>query len=603
MVKSLIALSQVLLQDMGQWCGVDTLRDWKTIARRTEHEGSSFLTITLPAFAKDFDQSLADGYVGDNRFVSFSRTGGLPRFLGGFLRLVFSSGSGVLLDSPDVMAIRAIRQFCMAFGKLNLPCSEKRVNAAMMGYVKCDEELAAISFSERDLSLFVETAWTLFSGVLTALERELYEGELVPRHGPGATADKLVGNRKYTQSEWPVRLEPYMPAGEYIIPSWRYWRELQDVTFLEPKDERPVKVTAVPKTQKTPRLIAIEPTCMQYAQQALGIRLAQLLESDSVTRHLLGFTNQIPNQDMACEGSVTGSLATLDLSEASDRVSNRLVEALFSRTPFLKGAVMGCRSRVADVQGHGKVTLSKFASMGSALCFPVEAMVFLTIICLTMADSQGHRFTSEGGKLLRGRVRVYGDDIIVPVTMAREVTDRLETYGLKVNRSKSFWTGRFRESCGGDFFSGHRVTPVRVKSGIPTSLRFAHDVSATVSLRNQLYERGAYLTAQHLDRILKRLLVVYPEIPLGHTALGRWTLGPVRPQRICPDLQRPLVRVGVLDSPLPLSPLEGYGALEKFFIERGVIPLGVKSFERAGRPSVVHIKLRWTPLDMSGVGA
>lgn len=599
-MKSLIAFATRLLDDIGERCGVSTIRDRKTVTNRVEHEGISFLTISLSAFAKDFERGLELGRVSDDLFMGFSHAGGLPRFLGGFLRKVFDSGTGVLLDEElvDVESIRGVRQFCLAFGKISLPCSDERVERAFASYIECEKELASVEFSEASLRDFRLTAWALFQEILIPTETKLELGETLPRHGPGATADGLTGNGKYQQTQWHSRLEPYFPAGEFIFPSWSYWQDLQEIEFLEPGDEMPVKVISVPKTLKTPRIIAIEPTCMQYTQQAVSREIVSQIERHDYLSDLVGFRDQLPNQELALEGSLFGELATLDLSEASDRVSNQLVKELLRFVPRLSGAVQACRSLTAGVPGHGIVSLSKFASMGSALCFPMEAMVFLTIIFMVLQEHSGRRFTSSDFQSHVGRVRVYGDDIIVPVDMAPLVIDRLESFGLRVNRSKSFLNGKFRESCGGDFYNGEWVTPIRVREIIPESRRQAGAVASTVALRNHLYVGGYERSYQYLDKILEKILPVYPDIPLGHDALGKWTYAPVYGTRVHPHLHKPLVKACVVDAKPPNSHLDGPHALMKFFLERGREPLPKSSFTRAGRPVVLNIRPQWVSLEI-----
>jgi len=131
-------------------------------------------------------------------------------------------------------------------------------------------------------------------------------------------------------------------------------------------------VIAVPKTMKTPRIIAVEPTAMQYMQQAISDNLVSNLEGRHFPyKWMIGFERQEPNQQMAKEGSLHGELATLDLSEASDRVSNQHVRRLTKGFPRVTEGIQACRSRKADVPGHGVIRLAKFASMGSALTFPL----------------------------------------------------------------------------------------------------------------------------------------------------------------------------------------------------------------------------------------
>jgi hypothetical protein len=300
----------------------------------------------------------------------------------------------------------------------------------------------------------------LFEDVLIRMDRDVAKGELIPKHGPGSTADGLAGNAKYDQMEWTERLEEVFPYLDYALPNARYHTAVESVKFLTPEQERPVKVTLVPKTLSTPRIIAIEPTCMQYMQQAISLNLVQYLEDpNSFCSGFLGFYHQEPNQLMARTGSQEGSLATLDLSEASDRVHNDLVLELFRAYTNLSDGVQACRSRTAVVPLVNEVIpLVKFASMGSALTFPIEAMVFLTLVMIGIEQAEARHLSDNEILSLKGKVRVYGDDIVVPVEYARSVNRVLGIFGFRVNEHKSFWTGKFRESCGKEYYDGHDVS-------------------------------------------------------------------------------------------------------------------------------------------------
>lgn len=595
-MKSLIAFSHVLLDDVGKWCGVSTPRDHKTVTSRTEHEGLSFLTITLPAFCKDLEKGLSQGAVTDDLFPGFARTGGLPRFLGGFLRQVFDSCSGILLDVPSVEAIRALRQFLMAFGKVDLLCSDERVKAAIDGYVQCEQDIivadADFAFQSEEFS---RTARVLYGNLFDRVDQKVEMGQLVPKHGPGATADRLRGNAKYTDMHWSTRLDEYFPIADYLLPNHRHWQLLDAVDILEPGAEMPVRVITVPKTLKTPRIIAIEPACMQYTQQSLMEVIVEGIEGDELLSPLIGFTDQEPNRLLAKQGSITGALATLDLSEASDRVSNQHVLALLRYYPNVAGAVQACRSTKADVPGHGTLPLRKFASMGSALCFPFEAMTFLNVVVQTIARELRIPVSAGFIRSLAGKVRIYGDDIIVPTEFAPSVIGSLEAIGLKVNRHKSFADGNFRESCGGDYYNGHWVTPVRVRDKFPESHKDVLEIVSAISLRNQLFSLGMDGCVAWLDQRVRRHLTVYPEIPVGSSALGRHSYKPDTPVRMNSDVQAPEFRGPVLKALLPESNLEGVGALMKFFLKRGDMPLDIESFTRSGRPSCVRIITRWQP--------
>jgi hypothetical protein len=336
---------------------------------------------------------------------------------------------------------------------------------------------------------------------------------------------------------------------------------------------------------------------MQYMQQALLEPLIELIESDDVLHSLLGFSDQVPNQDLARISSKDGSLATLDLSEASDRVSNQLVRRMLSDHPFLLKGVEATRSRSANVPGHGVIRLAKFASMGSALCFPIEAMVFVTMIFLGIEKELNTRFTRRSQfKRFSGRVRVYGDDLIVPTDYVESVIHSLEHYGAKVGMSKSFWIGRFRESCGKEYYDGVDVSIVKFRRLLPASRSDGPGVMSLVSLRNQLYLAGCWETVSYLDSKIRKILKYFPVVEESSPVLGRTSFLGYKPERMCAQLHRPLVRGYVTRSIIPKNSLRDDGALLKFFLKRGRQPsVDRNHLERSGRPQAVNIKLRWAP--------
>ncbi len=588
-------------------CNTCATRDIDTVAFRFEHEGLSFLTITLPELGKSLERAIDEGQAGRNLFSGFQRKGELPRFLGGFLDRVFDRGSGRLLDDPCIDAIRSLRQLTLMFGKVSVPCSDARVRKALHGYIQCEQEVreSDAALSPIDLETFHRISSMLFGSVFAAVDSRVYYGDLIPKHGPGSTADKLLGNKKFLQRTWTHRLEKYFPMESYLLPNNRYYDMLEAVNLLEPGAEIPAKVITVPKTLKTPRIIAMEPTAMQYAQQAIYSGLLEEMfknrrgqsVSGSTLYHLVGFDDQVPNQQLAREGSITGSLATLDLSEASDRVSNQLVRKMLSNHPHLHGAVDACRSRRADVLGYGiseRIRLAKFASMGSALCFPIEAMVFLTVVFIGIEQKLNRPLCPQDVKHLRNRVRVYGDDIIVPVDYVLSVVAALETFGFRVNRHKSFWNGQFRESCGKEYFRGEDISIVRVRDLFPTRRQDVAGVESIVSLRNQLYLAGYWRTTAWLDQRIRKVLKYFPVVADTSPVLGRVSFLGYETQRLSPMTHGPQVKGYVKSAPLPRNSLSGEGALLKYFLKRGSLPFAdMKHLERSGRPKSVNLRLGW----------
>lgn len=594
-MKSLLPLLDQVLLDMEDWCCVSTTLDRKTIYRRVEHEGISFLTISLPNFGKDFEKSLDQGFVSDDLFLGFKKRGGLPVFLQGFLQNVFEPVSARLLDEPCIESIRCIRQFCGMFGKIELDCSPSRVHQAFAKYVECEQEvrLADLSFSIQEED-FVRVGKLLFSGLFSHVDGLVFNQSIMPKHGPGSVQNRLTSNAKWRDKHWTVRLENKFPRDWYLFSSEvnAYFSD-ELPSLLEPGAEPPVRVITVPKTLKTPRIIAVEPSWMMFVQQGLSSALYEYIDRDDILSMYISNKDQVPNQVLAREGSLTGNFATLDLSEASDRVSNQHVRALLANHPHLFEAVDACRSRKADVPGFPVQRLAKFASMGSALCFPFESMVFLTIVFLGIEDVLNRRVTLRDLNRYRGLVRVYGDDIIVPVHFADSVNSRLESFGFRVNRSKSFWTGKFRESCGKEYYEGEDVSIFKLRRVLPTSRKHAPEIISASSFRNQAFMFGFWRTAAYMDRLLGKL-IPYPRVGPRSQAIGRHTFLPIYGERMCPNLHKPLVRAFVESTVPPKDPLDGADALLKIFtIGMGSPGPREDHLERAGRPWIVNIKSRW----------
>jgi hypothetical protein len=620
-MNSLTTLLLEVLADAGTSCGIDTKQDSKTILRRVEKEGESFMTITLPSVVKDLYKALDQGAVSLEHFPAFKRKRGevIPLFMGEFFGTIFDPASGEIhsayadssLELDMVRAIRAIVQVTGLHGKLFEQAPPKRTAYALDRYVENDgrvmvadlfrgSRLRKLGSSERELRTAIHV---LFGGPFGRAQARIRSEDLRPKHGPGSVADRLFGNEKWQQPAWPERLEDVFPYGKWNFNTWlNFLEEVDSGNVSDPGPEIPVRVITVPKTQKTPRIIAIEPTHMQYMQQAVKDVLEEELFSDKLANSMMGYKSQVPNQDLALEGSITHDLATLDLSDASDLVSCQLVNYLFRDWPDLRRAIMATRSTHADVLGE-VIHLHKFASMGSALCFPIEAIVFSAIVLVGIRRSlHPYRSLRWVARHYEGMVRVYGDDIIVPTGAAQSVVDHLEASGLKVNRDKSFWTGGFRESCGKEYWHGHDVTYVKVRFRLPTPHKpvseNAESIAHTVALRNNFAKAMIFngSVVEYLDSILREALHgVYPMVASTSPALG-WhgPFGLYETQRTDNDTQTPMVKAYTIVAKPPASKLDGNAALMKCLVNDSELPIqDPEHLLRAGRPAALHIKQRW----------
>ena len=139
--------------------------------------------------------------------------------------------------------------------------------------------------------------------------------------------------------------------------------------------------------------------------------------------------------------------ATIDLSDASDRISTELVKALLPDEWFCY--LDDIRSKFTFLPDGRRVRLEKFSPQGNGFTFELETLIFYAL-CRSIVPK-------------KELVSVYGDDMIVPVSHAEDVQKVLTMCGLVVNFKKSYHTGPFRESCGVDTFNGIDVRPTYLK--------------------------------------------------------------------------------------------------------------------------------------------
>lgn len=577
-MKSLVELHLTVVEDLGDLLGVDTQRDRVTILSRWQAEGDSFLTITLPEFEKGLMASIEQGSYAPSMTPGFRCHRGIPVFLRGFLVRIFAA-DGKVRDLVDPEALRAVRQICLLVNKIKRPPTDGRLAYAVKAYEDTDKEvLEELPPEANRLRGFFQN---LFVDVLDGLENAISSFSLIPRHGPGAVVEHLSNREKWEKPTWFESVESVFPSRMFL--SWNFQERCN--SLVSPECEPPVRVVFVPKTMKTPRVIAIEPACRQYVQQAVSRELYMLLR-----RHFpdcLDLHDQGTNRAFAWWASGTGSRSTIDLSEASDRLSWSLVRFLFSGYPHITDALDACRSRQAKLPDGRVIDLKKFASMGSALTFPIESMVFYAIALL---GSEGSCHGADG----LPPVSVFGDDIIAPADKTPAVCDLLQTFGLKVNRRKTFVRSKFRESCGAEFWDTHDVSIVRVREDLPASRQDAKRVASTVAFRNFCYCRGFWKTCQWLDDLLETVLHrQYRAAPVDHPSISRWTHLQVQPDGVSRRYQYPVYRrLGIQPLGLSAEP-DGDGGLLKWFLQKEGPARATSMFEAQERPASLTLKSRW----------
>jgi len=611
-VSDQLKLAEAIYIDATAKCIADVsdLRDLETIRSRVKKEGLSFLTITLPQFCRDFERSLANGNIDPTLFQSFRKSGSIPAFLQGMIGLIFDRETGRIYDDLQPTngvvfrdfspIIESVRQICLTFKKLEIDCTPKRVSAALENFTAIEHSLQDYLLPESDYAKFLSVSDLLWGNMVSAIALS----HCSPKHGPGATAERISGNQKFVWRRWHDRLEPYFPLVDngYPLGIPESAEELKMVSIIPQEQEQPVRVVTVPKTLKGPRIIAIEPCCVQFAQHGIQSSLYEAIASYWLTKDHVNFTDQSINQQLAIKGSLTGRLATIDLSDASDRVPRQLALDMFRCNPDLRDAIDACRSTKAELPNGIVISpLLKFASMGSALCFPVEAMYFYTICVVALLECQNLPVTLRNIFNVSRYVHVYGDDIIVPTTYAIAVLDHLRKYNCKVNADKTFLSGSFRESCGVDAFNGEQVTPVYIHKLRPENRRQPDRLISWVATANLFYKKGYWRTTSLMFNIIERILGPLPYVSERSSALGRTSfLGYRSVERWNAKYQAFEVRAWVPSPVYRAGKLEGYAALSKSFellesLSDSWAARDASHLERFALHGAVVLKRHWVP--------
>lgn len=459
---------------------------------RIAEEGLSFLTKTLPRYGKAVDTALATGKL--LNIIGFkSGDAAIPKFLGWLLVRLFCARTGGVLDNPEPEALKHLRQFVYFFYKLEIPYEKENLEKVFQSFEDVDNELVAYA-NACYTDPIVPVARALVARVTGAVDPY----RITPKHGPGAVATGEKAHQKAHFKRVYRKLEEHYPFTEWMCFSLSHVADtVGQIQNLSVEDESVSKTIPVNKDSRGPRIISAEPLEIQWIQQGLGAALQRSIERCSITRGHVNFTDQTVNQRLALLGSLGHPWVTLDMKEASDRVSSDLVKSLFADHPELLSCMFACRSGVTELPNGKKVTLNKFASMGSRLCFPVEALVFYALIVGSLVVHKKYSMRQAAK-----RVYVYGDDIVMRVEDYDVALQCLPSVGLKFNVDKCCTHGFFRESCGVDAFLGVNVTPVRLRT-VWSHHQTAAVLESYVALRNAAAGRGYSQLAEAVERLVQ----------------------------------------------------------------------------------------------------
>ncbi len=586
-------------------------KDLSYLRRAVEKRGLPFITITLPALGKSLMQWLDKGYMADSEIpqgVPLKQK--RPKLFGEFFDMIFDN-QGCLVEDVDIEAVKFLLQLCVVCKNVRLDCHPSRTKETLNEFYAIEESLPSshpdtwdsdipvwqdrsghpiwgtgTSIAEDDVVVYRN--WSQDSALISAfMDDDVWDDlraharriigthighypvwDIEPKHGPGVVSEGLKGT-KYQFPNWPTKLENLFPYDWYGSGSFA------DL-YRPDHRESPSRLIAVPKSQKGPRLICAEPTSHQWIQQGLWVWMASRIDR-SPLRASIQFDSQVLSRNRALNASQDARLCTIDLSSASDRISTRLVEYIFQGTNLLD-AMHACRTRrmvqTLSDEHPSEVVLKKFSTMGSALTFPVQTLLFYILVtwALRLHDRycMGDESLAQYGFSVED-VTIFGDDIIAPTMAYKTIKFVLHECGLRVNNSKTFTGNHFRESCGMYAFKGHDVSPayyLEPYDGSPGTL------ATTIEMSNNFHLRGYWATARNIvsqfpQQELKKLLVTDVD---GAGGLGLKSFCGygfhLHQSKWCPDYQREYITVLTTSVKTQMTKGPGECSLSQYFFEK-----------------------------------
>jgi len=414
-------------------------------------------------------------------------------------------------DDGTAGYVRDLRTALKWVYKLRAPCSTDQYEEAINAFVARND-----SATKWRLRVDVGAGWSeskLGRVMLLAqqLVRHVTAGYQIgkPCHGPGTSYYRYrLLFEKYAYLERDVPDLVWKRFSDFFKPS-------PQSDTIDPFDlkENSCRLACVPKDVRGPRLVAPHMASAVWVQQAVleGIE-------ESVLNHpcfwsywpgedrvrSVSLRDQSINQRLARYASANPSMyATLDLKDASDLISWRLVCYLFSGTTLLRD-LWAIRARTIRLPDGRTLKLGMHAPMGSAVCFPVMALTLWALGTATMyvLDHEWCRYRPTSKEFwARAKPFVFGDDVIIGVQYVQAFKTILTLCGLRCNEKKSFsGPGGFRESCGTDWYRGRLVTPLMLRRD---DIDCIEGYTSLISLYNSLVREGY----EEVSEVLLRHLI------------------------------------------------------------------------------------------------
>jgi len=400
-----------------------------------------------------------------------------PVSLGAYLRLKYSEYESLVSmeispgDYKDAISFRsdylAVEYLSKFSGFPKLADTKKvAISAFKTAEKTCQSTNQRLSRGRGRIPLPVSPVLFLAARKISTLLGDLnYDWLDLCKWGPGVTqslSGSVTIDNKLREKQLSIT-ESALPFARATIGCDLHWLRSRGINALGPvsllRSEFQIvngaRFTTVPKNAKTDRGIAIEPTLNQFLQGGIGIYIRSRLRRVGVNLKDQGINQR------AAAVALEKSLATVDLSAASDSISGSLVLELLP-LPWYH-LLDQLRSKSISVDGEW-VSMEKFSAMGNGFTFELESLIFWAIAqsCIELTSSRNIRAI------------VYGDDIILPSESLPLLQETFDWVGFSINRKKTHHNSLFRESCGVHYFDGIDVTPIYLREPLVSLDRLIH---------------------------------------------------------------------------------------------------------------------------------
>lgn len=397
----------------------------------------------------------------------------------------------------DPVLLRYLRQLLVFCYKTEQQPTDEQLRNAQEGFEETEAGITVWDscFSSNSHGVTLASARRIVGSIIYRINWS----KITPSHGPGSVFPNRAPCEKSNFRTLYDSIVAKYPYDQYFCGLPNYWVDCmvhEKYGSLSSSVDIVSKLVAVPKDSRGPRLICVHPAEAIWIQQGQRRLLEARITSHPFTRGRINFTDQTVNGKLALSSSLSREYLTLDLKEASDRVSSLLVRSLFG--DYAYDWISCSRANKVKLLDGRVIELKKWAPMGNALCFPIESLVFFSLVVAGIETHYGHKDCND--------VYVFGDDIIFPQEYKEGVITTLVRFGLIPNISKTFSAGFFRESCGVEAYKGVDVTPIRLRKDNVDSLSSIVSIcDLALRARLQGYDRcAAFLYSEIRSRLWQR---------------------------------------------------------------------------------------------------